>query len=74
MKKTSKKKVESVKTTSPTTGTHEIEIKSISWGATREGIPKEVKKIDKLEIDLGRGDLNLLRDKLNELIDKQNGC
>lgn len=26
--------------------------------------------IDKLEIDLGRGDLNLLRDKINEVIEK----
>lgn len=28
-----------------------------------------LKKITKLDIDLGRGDLNLLRDKLNEVIE-----
>jgi hypothetical protein len=27
-------------------------------------------KISKLELDLGRGDLNLLRDKLNEVIEQ----
>lgn len=36
-------------------------------------VPVEVKVIGKLELDLGRGDLNSLRDKLNEVIDKLNG-
>lgn len=30
----------------------------------------KVCKISKLELDFGRGDLNLMRDKLNELIEK----
>lgn len=29
----------------------------------------QVTKIGKLEIDLGRGDLNLMRDKINEIIE-----
>jgi len=35
---------------------------------------KVCKQIDKIEIDLGRGDLNLMRDKINELIEKLNEC
>lgn len=30
-----------------------------------------VKSINKLEIDLGREDLNLLRDKINEIIESK---
>ena len=36
-----------------------------------EGFPKVCKKVEKLDLDFGRGDLNLLRDKLNELIECQ---
>lgn len=41
----------------------------------KEEIKEEVKKcvkINKLDVDFGRGDLNLMRDKINEII--ENAC
>lgn len=38
---------------------------------TVTGTP-HIKHIGKIEIDLGRGDLNLMRDKINEIIEKHN--
>jgi len=54
------------KTTSKTTGTEVIEevIEEV------KGV-KVCKKVEKLEIDFGRVDLNLLRDKVNEIIECQ---
>jgi uncharacterized protein YqgV (UPF0045/DUF77 family) len=34
---------------------------------------RECPKMDSLKIDLGRDDLNSMRDKLNEIIEKLNG-
>ena len=45
------------KTTSKTTGTDTVE----------EEV-KVCKKVEKLDLDFGRGDLNLMRDKINEII------
>ena len=44
-------------TTSETTGTNTV---------------AEVKKISLIETDFGRGDLNLMRDKINEIINNGN--
>lgn len=33
---------------------------------------KEVKKISPIALDFGREDLNLLRDRVNELVEKSN--
>lgn len=55
MKKKEVKKEESVKETIVTTP-GAIEVKEVG--------------ISPLEIDLGRGDLNLMRDKINEIIKK----
>lgn len=58
------KKEESVK---------EIGVPPVGTGSAPEVCTKVcTKKIDKLEIDLGRGDLNLLRDKINEIIEHGN--
>lgn len=59
-------KVKSVKTTSPTTGTPIQEVQVELLGCKP--------KIEKLGLEFGREDLNSLRDKVNELIDKQNEC
>ena len=34
---------------------------------------KNCPKIDSLSLDLGRGDLNLMMDKINEIVNKLNG-
>ena len=45
----------------------------VEGGYFSEKSPFKAEVVSKLELDFGRGDLNLLRDKLNEVIEKLNG-
>lgn len=43
-----------------------------NWQEAVEVLVPESSKIPKLDYDFGRGDLNLMRDKINELIEHGN--
>lgn len=63
-----------IKATSKVTATPDTSTLVSSGNLSSTLDVKVCKKVEKLELDLGRGDLNILRDKINEVIDKQNGC
>ena len=70
MKKSEKIKKKAEQESSETTGTESV---VTSRPTSTADVVHEVKKIGTLDVDFGRGDLNLMRDKLNEVINKSNG-
>jgi hypothetical protein len=65
--------IKKTKKLSKVTGTKPIVMGEVT-GTVNNNLEKSTSvcknKISKLELDLGRGDLNLLRDKLNEVIEQ----
>ncbi len=57
-----------IKTTSKVTASKPVEVFTEKITTSCD----KVCKIDKIDVDFGRGDLNLMRDKINEIIENGN--